>query len=100
MLEELKQYKFIKKSKSELETDKLINNVTNKLWIDNGYATIFYLGAINQLKILAEGLRKCDYINQDNILMLINSFKTNDDAPDEIKKLVDMILDEFSYKEE
>ena len=99
MLEELKKYKYIKKLKSELETDKLINNVTNKLWIDNGYATILYLGAINQLKILAEGLRKCDHINQKDILMLISSYKTNKDAPDEIKNLAKIIVDEFDYKE-
>lgn len=100
MLDELKRYKFIKKSKSELEMDRLINNVTNKLWNDNGYATIFYLGAINQLKMLAECMRKYDSLYRDDILMLINSFKTNKDVPDEIKNFVDMILDEFDYKED
>ena len=99
MLEEIRKYKFIKKSKSELETDKLIDNVTRKLWNDNGYFTIYYLGAINQLKPIAEGLGPYGSINRDDILRLINSFKTNDDAPDEIKTLVDMILDEFDYKE-
>jgi hypothetical protein len=32
--------------------------------------------------------------------MLINSYRTNDDVPDEIKNLVDMILDEFDYQED
>lgn len=100
MLEELKQYKFIKKSKSELEMDKLINNVSNKLWNDSGYSTIFYLGAVNQLKMLAECLNKYDSLGRNEILMLISSFKTNDDAPDEIKNLAAMILDEFDYKED
>lgn len=99
MLEELKKYKYIKKSNSELETDRLVNNITRKLWDDSGYNTILYLGAVNQLKIIAEGLRKHDTLGRDEILMLINSFKTNDDVPDEIKNLVDMILDEFDYKE-
>lgn len=100
MLEELKKYKYIKKSKSELETDKLIDNITHKLWNDNGYFVIYYLGAINQLKPMAEALGPYGSINRDDILMLINSFKTNNDAPDEIKNLVDMILDEFNDKEE
>jgi hypothetical protein len=99
MLEELKKYKYIKKSKSELEADKLIDNVTRKLWNDNGYFTFYYLGAINQLKPMAEALGPHGTINRDDILMLINSFKTNDDAPDEIKNLASMILDEFDYKE-
>ena len=100
MLEELKKYKYVKKSNSELETDRLINNLSNKLWVDNGYATIYYLGAINQLKTIAECLRKYDHLNQDDVLMIINSFKENDGATDEIKNLVDMILDEFDYKED
>lgn len=100
MLEELKKYKYIKKSKSELEIDKLIDNVTRKLWNDNGYFTIYYLGAINQLKLMAEALGTYGSINRDDILRLINTFKINNDAPDEIKNLVDMILDEFDYKED
>ena len=99
MLAELKKYKYIKKSNSELEIDKIIDNLTLKLWNDNGYSTIFYLGAINQLKVIAEGLRKYDSLGRDDILMLISAFKTNPDAPDEIKNLVDMILDECDYKE-
>ncbi len=99
MLEELKKYKYVKKSNSELEIDKLIDNVTCKLWKDNGYFTIYYLGAINELKMIAGCLRKHDTLNRDDILKLINSFKENDKVTDEIKNLVDMILDEFDYKE-
>lgn len=99
MLEELKKYKYIKKSNSELETDKLVDNITHKLWVDSGYNTILYLGAVNQLKIIAESLRNYGSLGRNEILMLISSYKTNDDVPDEIKNLVDMILDEFDYKE-
>lgn len=100
MLEELKKYKYIKKSKFELETDRLIDKLTRKLWKDEGYLTIYYLGILSQFHAIAEGLGPYGTINRDNILMLINTFKTNDDAPDEIKNLVDMILDEFDYKED
>ena len=99
MIEELKKYKFIKKSKSELETEKLIDNLTLKLWQEHDYLTIYYLGILSQFKAIAKGLGPHGTINRDDILMLINTFKTNDDAPDEIKNLVDMILDEFDYKE-
>lgn len=100
MIEELRKYKYIKKSNSELEVDKLVNNITRKLWDDNGYNTILYLGAVNQLRMIAECLRKYDSLGLNEILALISTYKTNDDAPDEIKNLVDMILDEFNYKED
>lgn len=99
MLEELKQYKFIKKSKSELERDRIIDGLTLKLWGDHNYLTIYYLGILSQLQAIAEGLGTHGTINRSDILMLISSFKTNDDMPNEIKNLVDMILDEFNYKE-
>ena len=100
MIEELKQYKFIKKSNSELETDKLIANLTLKLWKEHDYLTIYYIGILSQFKAIAEGLGPHGSIEQKDILMLINSYKTNDDAPDEIKNLAAMIVDEFDYKEE
>jgi hypothetical protein len=100
MLEELRKYKYIKKSKFELETDKLIDHLTRKLWKDEGYITIYYLAILGQFHAIAKGLGPYGSINRDDILMLINSFKTNDDASDEIKNLVDMILDEFDYKED
>ena len=100
MLEKLKKYKYIKKSNSELEIDRLINNLNSKLWKNSDYAMIYYLGAINQLSAIAEGLGKSGVIGRDEVLMLISGFKKSKDAPDEIKNLVDMILDEFDYKEE
>lgn len=100
MLEELKKYKYIKKSKFELETDKIINNLNLKSWKHNNLFTIYYLGILNQFHAIAEGLGPYGTINRTNILMLINSFKTNDNAPDEIKNLAAIILDEFDYKED
>lgn len=100
MLEELRNYKFIKKSKSELERDRIIDSLTLKLWGEHNYLTVYYLGILSQFQAIAEGLGPHGTINRDNILMLINTFKTNDDAPDEIKNLAAMILDEFDYKED
>lgn len=100
MLDELKKYKYIKKSNFELETDRIIDNISRDLWKNSEYLKTYYLGILCQFHAIAQGLGPHGTINRDNILMLINTFKTNDDAPDEIKKLVDMILDEFDYKEE
>lgn len=100
MLEELRKYKYIKKSNSELEVDRLIDKISFKLWSESGYNTIYHIGAILQLKTIAEGLKESGRIGRDDILMLIKSFKTMKDTPDEIKNLIDMILDEFDYKEE
>ena len=97
--EELKKYKYVKKSKSELEKDRIIDSLTLKLWGEHNYLTIYYLGILSQFQAIAEGLGPHGTINRDDILMLINTFKTNEDMPDEIKNLVDMILDEFDYKE-
>lgn len=99
MLEELKKYKYIKKSNSELERDRIIDNLTLKLWGDHNYLTIYYLGILSQFQAIAEGLGSYGTINRDDILMLINTLTTNNDMPDEIKKLANMILDEFDYKE-
>lgn len=95
MIEELKKYKYIKKSKSELEVDRIVNDISNKLWNDNGYMTIYKLGALNQLKIIAQALGKYGRFERDDILKLISSYKESEGVSD----LVDMILEEFNYKE-
>ena len=100
MLEELKKYKYIKKSKSELEIDKIKNSMCNKMWKDNGYDTIYCLGAITQLRTIAEIMSKYNYLKRDDVLALIKSYKIIDNMPNEIKNLVDIILDEFYYKED
>lgn len=95
MLEELKRYHYIEKSKSELEADKILNNIQAKWMKDNGYETIYRLGAILQLKCIAKALRRDDSVNKNDILSIIKIYKEYDDVSD----LVDMILDEFDYKE-
>ena len=100
MLEELKKYKYIKKSNSELESEEIMNNIFAKMWKDNGYNTIYYLGIIDYLKRMAKILGESDTFGRNDLLKLISILKTNDDAPDEIKNLVTMILDEFDYKED
>ena len=95
----LDKYKYIKKSNSELETDRLVNNISYKLWNDNGYQTVYYLGIITELKMLAKALGSHRTINKTDVLEIINAFKANKNVPDEIKDLIDMILEEFDYKE-
>ncbi len=95
MINEFMKYRYIEKSKSELEADKILNNIQTKWMKDNGYETIYRLGAILQLKCIVKALRKDDYIDKDNILSIIKNYKEYDDVSD----LIDMILEEFDYKE-
>ena len=57
-------------------------------------------GNDGDLNGIVEIMDKYNYLKRDDILALIKSYKISDDIPDEIKNLVDMILDEFDYKEE
>lgn len=95
MIEELKKYRFVEKSKSELEADRIVNDINNKLWNNNGYMTIYNLGAVNQLKIIAQALDKYGHLERNDILKLISSYKESEGVSD----LVTMILEEFDYKE-
>ena len=93
------KYEYIKKYKSELAGEKIINDLCSKLWCESGYATAMYLGSINQLTLMARTLRESDYLTKHDIVMLIASYKENKDLPDEIKNLVNILLEEFDYKE-
>ena len=95
MIEELNQYRFIKKTKSELEADKIVNNITHKLWDDADYMTIYNLGAVRQLQVIAQALDKYGSLERDDILRLISTYKDSEGVSD----LVSMILEEFDYKE-
>ena len=99
MLEELNKYQYIKKSNSDIESEKIVNNLCLKLWKNSGYAIANYLGAINQLKCLASAMNDSDRLTKYSILKLIDSYREGKDIPDEIKNLADLILDEFDYKE-
>lgn len=83
------------KTKSETESDRIIHNL---LW-NNGYGTVYYLGMIHQLTGIAKVMKESTHLTKKDILMLIGSYKENKDVPNEIKELIDIVLDEFDYKE-
>ena len=95
MIEEFQKYKYIEKTKSELEADNIINDVTNKLWKDACYTTIYNLGAVTQLKVIAQALDKYGRLERDDILKLISNYKNSEG----VSYLVNRILEEFDYKE-
>ena len=99
MLDEFNKYKFIKKSKSELVADEIVQNISRKLWNDQGYNDIYRLGAIIMLKMMIETLRPSDSYTKKDLLMVLASQKNYDDISDDIKNLIDSILEEFDYKE-
>ena len=95
MIEEFNKYRYIEKTKSELEGDRIVKSITQKLWDDAGYKTIYNLGAITQLKVLAQALDKYGRLERDDILKLISTYKESKGVSD----LANMILEEFDYKE-
>ena len=99
MIDEFMKYKFIKKSKSELASDEIVNNLSRKLWNDSGYNIAYLLGIINYLKNMVITMRDFDYYSKKDLMRLIASFKDGDDYPDEIKSLVNTILEELEEKE-
>ena len=99
MLDELYKYNFTKKSKSDLASDAILNNIYHKMWDDRGYTTGYYLGVVNQLKSMIKGMRDDHTFSQKDLLMLLASSKNYDETPDEIKSLIDDILEECNYKE-
>jgi hypothetical protein len=98
MLDEFNKYKFIKKSKSELAADEIVQNISRKLWNDQGYNEIYRLGAIMVLKAMIEGLRHSDAYTKKDLLMFLVSQKNYNDTSDDIKNLIDTILEEFDYE--
>lgn len=92
-------YKFIKKSKSELAADKIMSDICRKLWDEQSYATVYYLGAIAQLKTMVKNMKDTTSFTKKDLLMIIASVKNCPEAPDEIKNLADDILEEFEHKE-
>jgi hypothetical protein len=95
MLKDFNKYRFVEKSKSEIEADRIVNDINNKLWNNNGYMTIYNLGAINQLKVIAQALDKYGHLERNDVLRLISYYKESEGVSD----LIDMILEEFDYKE-
>lgn len=99
MLDEFNKYKFIKKSKSELAADEIVQNISRKLWNDQGYNDIYRLGAIMMLKAMIESLRHSDAYTKHDLLMFLVAQKHYDDTSDDMKSLIDNILEELDYKE-
>lgn len=99
MINEFMKYKFIEKSKSELASDEIVNNLSRKLWNDSGYNIAYLLGIINYLKSMVINMRDFDSYSKKDLIRLIASFKDGDDYPDEIKSLVDIVLEELEGKE-
>ena len=99
MLNEFDKYKFIKKSKSELASDEIINRISQKLWDDSGYNVVYMLGVINYLSAMAKQMRSYDTYSKKDLITLIASIKNGNETPDEIKNLVDIVLEELNEKE-
>lgn len=99
MLNEFDKYKFIKKSKSELASDEIINRTSQKLWDDSGYNIVYMLGVINYLSAMAKQMRSYDTYSKKDLITLIASIKNGNETPDEIKNLVDIVLEELNEKE-
>lgn len=99
MANEFMKYKFIEKSKSELASDEIVNDLCRKLWNDSGYNIAYLLGIINYLKEMVIVMRDSDFYSKKDLMRLIASFKDGDDYPDEIKSLVDIVLEELKEKE-
>jgi flavodoxin len=57
------------------------------------------LGVVNYLSALAKQMRSHDALMKKDLVMLISSLKDGNETPDEIKKLVDIILEELKEKE-
>ena len=99
MLNEFMKYKYIKKSESELASDEIVNNLSRKLWNDSGYNVAYLLGIVNYLKAMATQMRSHDSYSKKDLMMCIASIKDGTEIPDEIKKLVDIVLEELKDKE-
>ena len=99
MLNEFNKYKFIKKSESELASDEIINSISRKLWNDNGYNVVYMLGIVNYLSAMAKHMRNYDTYSKKDLITFIAVIKEGDGTPDEIKKLIDIVLEELKEKE-
>ena len=79
MLNEFDKYKFIKKSKSELASDEIINRISQKLWDDSGYNVVYMLGVINYLSAMAKQMRSYDTYSKKDLITLIASIKNGNE---------------------
>lgn len=99
MLNEFSKYKFIKKSESELASDEIVTNLSRKLWNDSGCNVAYMLGVVNYLSAMARQMSNYDTYSKKDLITLIAAIKDGDGTPDEIKKLIDIVLEELKEKE-
>ena len=99
MINEFNKYKFIKKSESELASDEIVNELSNKLWRDSGYHIAYMLGVVNYLSGIVKQMRGYDTLSKKDLIRFIELLKEGNETPDEIKNLVNIVLEELKEKE-
>lgn len=98
MTNDLNKYKIAERSKFELATDEITLGIYNKIWGELGYNSIYYLGAVSFLRCMAKSTSRRDEYTKAYLLDAINSIKQIEGVPDNIKELVDVVLEEFEYR--
>ena len=98
MINDLNKYKVAEKSRFELAADEITFGIYNKIWGEFGYNSIYYLGAVSFLRSMAKSLNRRDEYTKAYLLDVINNIKQIEGVPDNIKELVDVVLEEFEYK--
>ena len=78
----------------------IINRISQKLWDDSGYNVVYMLGVINYLSAMAKQMRSYDTYSKKDLITLIASIKNGNETPDEIKNLVDIVLEELNEKDD
>ncbi len=99
MINDLNKYKFIKKSESELASEEIVNKLSNKLWRDSGYHIAYMLGVVNYMSALVKQMRDYDILTKKDLIKFISALKEGNETPDDIKNLVDIVLEELKAKE-
>lgn len=100
MINDLNKYKVAERSKFELAIDNVTLGIYNKLWGEFGYNSIYYLGAVSFLRSMAKSTHRRDGYIKEYLLDVIHSIKQIEGVPDNIKELVDVVLEEFEYKKQ
>lgn len=98
MIEELKKYKYIKKSNFELSRDKAFDKINIKLWENSGILTAYYMGIIDELKGLAEIAKPEITLSRNDFLKMIEGLLDGDNVPDDVKAVIEEVFKEFNYK--
>lgn len=93
------KFRLMEKTKSEIATDEIMDGITKKLWMQSDYATAFYLGIVANLKHFAKTFKEPCEITREDCLKIMSTYKTDNNVPDKIKDLIDIIFEEFDYKE-